>query len=124
MPHQLIATLAWVSTAAVIYATFFRAKIVYKLYGKLSPIISRPTRKPFQHLAHVIAFAVVGLLLSCAYPRHAMLVVGAVVGGAAILEFLQVFTPDRHAKLIDALWKMAGGVLGVIIGNAFASFIS
>lgn len=71
-----------------------------------------------------MAFAVVGLLLSCHYPRYAMLMFGAVIAGAANLKLLQVFTQDWHAKMVDALWKMLGGVLGVVIGNVIVSFAS
>ncbi len=115
---------AWASTAAVVYVTFSRATIIYRLYDTLSPIVPRPTRKSLQHLAQVVAFAIVGSLLTCSYPRHIALVTGAVIGGAATLEFLQAFTPDRHAKIIDALWKMAGSGLGIVIGNAIVALIS
>jgi hypothetical protein len=33
------------------------------------------------------------------------------------LEALQLLTPDRHARLLDALVKAAGGVCGIGIGQ-------
>jgi VanZ family protein len=42
----------------------------------------------------------------------------AVVVGAFGLEYLQTFTPDRHATLVDACEKASGGVLGIAAARA------
>jgi VanZ family protein len=62
----------------------------------------------YAHFEHLISFAVVGVLFSLAYPRRTILVCCIVFGGAALLEFLQTLTPDRHGTRADALEKMAG----------------
>jgi len=36
------------------------------------------------------------------------------LAGAISLELLQLLTPDRHARLIDATTKLAGGFIGLI----------
>ena len=59
------------------------------------------------------AYALVGLLMGLAYPRHLTLVVLFVVGVAAVLEVLQLVTPDRHGQFANALVKAAGGMTGV-----------
>jgi hypothetical protein len=42
-----------------------------------------------------------------------------VFGSAILLELAQLLTPDRHARVVDALRKLIGGVLGI----AFARLI-
>jgi VanZ family protein len=124
MPHPLLAIAAWASAAAVVYATLSPVTIIYSLSKQLFLIVPRRLRRSLQQLTHVVAFTVVGLLMSCCYPRHVILVSGAVITGVALLELLQIFTPDRHAKMNDALWKIAGSVLGVVIGKMIVSFSS
>jgi hypothetical protein len=34
-----------------------------------------------------------------------------------ILEAMQLLTPDRHGRLIDAAVKVAGGICGIGLGN-------
>ena len=41
-----------------------------------------------------------------------------VFGSAVILELLQIVTPDRDARIIDAVEKLAGGAAGIVAGNA------
>ncbi|WP_244464058.1 hypothetical protein [Bradyrhizobium japonicum] len=60
----------------------------------------------------------VGLLFCFAYPRRTLLVLLLVIGSAACLELMQLATADRHARLADALEKMAGGSLGLAAGCA------
>ena len=88
-------------------------------YATLSPIHERPEFGTqglfhlFSHLDHYIAFAVMGGLFGLAYPRHIFLVCILVLGSAVLLEFAQMLTPDRHARLLDGSRKMIGGVLGI-----------
>jgi VanZ family protein len=76
----------------------------------------------YAHVEHMIAFAMVGALFSFAYPRRTILVCSIVFGGAALLEFLQTLTPDRHGTLIDALEKMAGGAVGILLARGILQF--
>jgi hypothetical protein len=47
--------------------------------------------------------------------KHLFFVLAIVVGSAVVLEFAQLLTPDRHGTVIDALQKLAGGGLGVLV---------
>jgi VanZ family protein len=68
---------------------------------------------------HLAAFAVFGALFCLAYPqRRVPTLLIVVIGSAASLELLQLLAPDRHARIIDAIEKIAGGILGVFAGRA------
>jgi VanZ family protein len=99
MLQKLLVVAAWAFLAFIAYAT-------------LSPIQARPVvANP--NMEHVAAFAVMGSLFCLAYPRHIIFVCLIVLGSAVLLEYLQTLTPDRHGTVVDALEKMAGGVLGI-----------
>ena len=101
---QRIANIAgWLTLAFIVYAT-------------LSPIEARPGLTT-PHLEHFAAFALMGFAFALAYPGRVLLVVAIVVGAAVGLEMLQVLTPDRHARVADALVKALGGVCGISFGQ-------
>jgi len=54
-----------------------------------------------------------------AYPRQIIFVCLVILGSAVLLEFAQLLTPDRHARIQDAIEKMMGGVAGTIAGLVF-----
>ena len=114
---RLIIAAAWIAIIAIAYATLTRVGFVYAIYFKLAPILMRPDMRMYAHFEHIIAFAVIGALFSFAYPRRILLVCCIVVGGAAVLEVLQTFTPDRHGTLVDAFEKMAGGGAGIMLAQ-------
>src|ERR1700761_4656919 len=89
----------WLALAFVVYAT-------------LSPIEDRPVIAGPQ-LEHFDAFALVGLAFGLACPNGLLLSVTIVVGSAFGLEALQLLTPDRHGRILDALVKVAGGICGI-----------
>ena len=93
----------WLALAFIVYAT-------------LSPIDARPvlTRPHFEHFA---AFALMGLAFGLGYPNRLLLVVAIVFGSAFGLEALQLLTPDRHGRILDALVKASGGVCGISVGQ-------
>jgi len=93
----------WLALAFIVYAT-------------LSPIQDRPVVAGPQ-LEHFAAFALMGLAFALAYPNRILLVVAIVVGSAIGLEVLQLLTPDRHGRVLDALVKAAGGVCGISAGQ-------
>jgi VanZ family protein len=93
----------WLALAFIVYAT-------------LSPIQDRPVVAGPQ-LEHFAAFALMGLAFALAYPNRILLVVAIVVGTAFGLEALQLLTPDRHGRVLDALVKAAGGVCGISAGQ-------
>jgi VanZ family protein len=104
MFRTVTATAAWTSLAFIAYAT-------------LSPLNERPEFDTdlfsLSHLDHYLAFAVAGSFFGLAYPRQMFFVCILVIGSAVILELLQLLTPDRHARVIDAVRKIIGGAIGI-----------
>jgi len=109
---RLTIAAAWIAIIAIAYATLTHVGFVYAIYFKLAPILMRPDMRMYAHFEHIIAFAVIGALFSLAYPRRILLVSCIVVGGAAMLEVLQTFTPDRHGTLIVHWRKWQGALRG------------
>jgi VanZ family protein len=109
MFHKLISGAAWAFLAFIVYAT-------------ISPIQDRPMLPTSITFEHVAAFAVLGALFCLAYPRHIALMCLIVLGSAALLEMVQLLTPDRHGRLLDAIEKMAGGAVGIAAGQAILYF--
>ena len=88
-------------------------------YAPLCPIGMRP------HLAlanqeRFGAYFVMGLVVALAAPRRWLVVTLFVAALAVCLEAGQLLIPGRDARVIDALFKVAGGVTGAQAG--FASF--
>jgi VanZ family protein len=102
---SLLRTAAWACLAFIAYAT-------------LSPLRDRPTLLISSNVEHVAAFMIFGALFCLAYPRRIPTVLIFVLGSAVSLEVLQLLTPDRHARILDGVQKIAGGVLGVFAGRA------
>jgi len=109
MLYKLIGLAAWGLLAFIAYAT-------------ISPIQDRPTLATSTGFEHLAAFAVLGALFTLAYPRQVVLVCLIVLGSAVLLEILQLLTPDRHARILDAIEKMAGGIVGIAVGQAVLCF--
>ena len=84
----------------------------------LGPAHFRPHIFLSTGLDRAAGFAVLGLLLGIAYPRHLFAVSVLVIGGAAVLEAMQFLRPDRDARLIDLIAKAAGGTLGIATAAA------
>jgi VanZ family protein len=101
---QKVSTFAgWLALSFIVYVT-------------LSPIEARPVVGGLQ-FEHFAAFALMGLAFCLAYPGRVFLVVAIVVGSAITLEALQLLTPDRHGRVLDALVKAAGGICGIGVGQ-------
>lgn len=98
---QFLKVSAWVGLSLFVYAT-------------ISPLRYRPTLLISSKLEHLAAFAVLGALFCLAYPRRTPTVLAFIIGDAALLEILQLLTPDRHARLMDAIQKIVGGAAGVV----------
>ena len=107
---QRVSTIAgWLALAFIVFAT-------------LSPIDDRPVIANAQ-LEHFAAFAVVGLAFGLAYPRRVVLVATIILISAFGLEALQLLTPDRHARLLDASMKAVGGFCGMGIAQLVQMFL-
>jgi len=102
MIHRLSLVGAWLALAFIAFAT-------------LSPIDDRPTLAGPQ-LEHFAAFALMGLAFTLAYPKRTFLIIAIVLGSAFVLETLQLLTPDRHGRVVDALVKATGGMCGISAG--------
>ena len=102
MIHRVSLIAAWLALAFIVFAT-------------LSPIDDRPVLAgpQFEHFA---AFALMGFAFMLGYPRRMLLIVAIVLASAFVLEALQLLTPDRHGRVLDALVKAAGGMSGVGVG--------
>lgn len=62
------------------------------------------------------AYFLFGLVSILTYPDQPVLVAGAVVLAAVLLESLQYALPHRHAHFPDARHGAMGGFLGVVLG--------
>ena len=98
------------------------AGLCFVAYSTLSPLRDRPIVLTSSKLEHLAAFAILGTLFCLAYPRRTPAVLLIVLGSAALLEVLQLLTPDRHARTLDALQKIVGGAAGVFAGRAVLHF--
>ncbi|MBR0795978.1 VanZ family protein [Bradyrhizobium jicamae] len=109
MLQLLSKIVAWIALAFIILAT-------------LVPLHERPVIAG-SLIDHLAAFALLGLTFMLGYPRHVWLAIAMVIGSAFALEALQLLTPDRHARLVDALLKASGGLTGLCTGYV-ASLLS
>ena len=82
----------------------------------LSPIDDRPSLAGAQ-FERFAAFAAMGLAFVLGYPKRTLLIVLVVVGSAFMLEAMQLLTPDRHGRLLDAIVKATGGMCGIGAGR-------
>src|ERR1044072_6318367 len=100
-------TAAWLSLAFIAYAT-------------ISPLRERPdiaSNFLFSHFDHYASYAAVGFLFSLAFPRQTGIVCTIVFGSAVLLELAQMLTPDRHARILDAVRKLIGAAVGIASGR-------
>jgi hypothetical protein len=109
MIQRLSAIVSWLALAFIVFAT-------------LSPIGARPSIGS-PHFEHFGAFALIGVAFALAYPNRILAVVAIVVGAALGLEALQLLTPDRHARAMDALVKALGGISGICAGQLMYFFV-
>lgn len=103
MNPNIFRFIAWASLALVAFAT-------------LGPIELRPTSSFSPTIERFFAFAVIGFAFAIAYPKHFWLTMIVVLGAAFMLEILQIVSQSRHGRMFDALVKMSGGTVGLIVG--------
>jgi hypothetical protein len=113
MFKKLTAVAAWTCLIFIIYAT-------------LSHAGGRPRLTTTEPAVVVIverfgAYGLLGLLFCSAYPSRIALVYVLVFGSAVVLEILQIVIPDRDARVIDAVEKLAGGAAGIVGSRALHS---
>ena len=112
--NRLAQLIAWASVAFIAYATLTRVGFVYAIYFKLAPFLMHIGMRKYAAIEHFVAFAVLGALLSLAYPNRVATICCVVFGGAIALELAQTLTPDRHGTVIDAIQKVSGGAFGIL----------
>jgi VanZ family protein len=94
------------------------------VYATLSSAAARPELTTSEPALVVVverlgAYGLLGLLFCLGYPRRITVICLIVFGSAILLELLQLLTPDRDARLIDAVEKLTGGAAGIFAGRAF-----
>jgi hypothetical protein len=85
------------------------------------PIDLRPTTGLPTDLEFFTTFGLVGLLFGVAYPRHRVIVLAAIVVGAAGLEAAQNLSTTRHGRIEDFEIKALAGALGDLSSMALGN---
>lgn len=104
-----IRILAWLVLLAIFLAT-------------VSPIAERPHLASGPSLDRIAAFILLGMLFCLGYRRSWPFALAIVLVAALGFEAVQLLTPDRHARIDDALVKAVGGIIGVGIGLLVSRF--
>ena len=115
MLQKLATVAAWCCLAFITFATLAPAD--------LRPTLTRTEPNLVVLLEHVAAFAVLGALFSMGYPRRYWFVCGLVFSSAISLELLQIIVPNRDARVIDAIQKLAGGGAGIFAARWLLAFV-
>lgn len=111
MFQKLIALAAWACLVFIAYAT------LVSLDARPELVSSGYYKAFFTVVERFGAYALLGILFCLAYPRHLTFVCILVFGSAVALELLQVFVPDRDARLLDLAEKLLGGAAGIFLGD-------
>jgi VanZ family protein len=111
MNRTIVSVAAWACLVFIVYATLTSLNA--------RPELSRYEPAMVVFLERFGAYALLGVLFCAAYPGRLALVCVLVLGTAVFLEFSQLLTPDRDARIIDAVEKLAGGVVGISIARTF-----
>lgn len=105
MIRSFCKVIAWLLLAGIIFVT-------------VSPIGWRPDLGDGPNVDRMTGFLVMGFFFGAGYGRHWVMILFAVVAGAFAIEALQLLTPDRHARLLDAAIKAVSGGTGFLAGHA------
>lgn len=104
----MIRSILWAAVVAVF------AVIVF---ATLAPISLRPETGGVS-FERFTAFALLGALAACLYPRQLGWVAALVVAIAFALEAIQLIVPTRHGEIADATVKAFGALSGVGLRKA------
>lgn len=85
------------------------------------PVEYRPVTMLPLKVERGLGFAVLAAAFVLAYPRHFLVVIGGLSVAAFAIELLQYLIPSRDPRLLDALVKAAGAVLGGTLAKLFVS---
>jgi VanZ family protein len=114
MFYKLVPMTAWACLLFVAFATVSPAYLRPRLMQPESPLTIL--------LEHVGAFAVIGFLFSVTYSRTTLVCI-LVLGGAVILELMQLVVPDRDARVMDAVQKLIGGGAGIVAARIMCALV-
>ena len=102
------------STAAALALWPVLAAITFSTLG---PVVDRPTTALPSGFERAGAFVLVGFLASLGHPRRWVRTFVIILMFVVLLEALQLFTTDRHARFGDAAVKLLGAVTGLHLGR-------
>jgi VanZ family protein len=94
--------MGWLLLAVIVFLT-------------LSPASYRPVTKLGHNLEHFLIHLALGITFGVGYAKRWWLLVLALVGLTAVVEFAQLFVPGRHARLKDLVIDAGAVCLGVAI---------
>jgi VanZ family protein len=114
MPQRLLTVAAWTCFVFIVYATLSSQSARPELTSTELPLTV--------FIERFGGYTVLGCLFRLAHPHRIVFVVLVVLGSAVLLELLQIFVPDRDARVSDALVKLAGGFVGIVLANAIRIF--
>jgi VanZ family protein len=114
MFQRVIGVAAWACLAFIAFVTLSSLPMRPELSSRETDIILFVERFG--------AYGLLGFLFRLAYPRRIAFVCVLVLGSAVFLELLQLVVPDRDARILDALEKLAGGATGILTANILAFY--
>lgn len=91
--------------------------LLITVFASWSPPGLRPVTTFSVGWEHIAAFGLLGTCWGYAFPRRAAQLMLLLILAAIVLEIGQFFVPGRHARLIDAATKIAGGGGGILIAH-------
>ena len=92
------------------------AVICFLVYVHLGPAKWQPPRTGLGwQLDHFLGYFVATSIVWLAWPNRPFVVAGLMMVTSALLEALQVFTPDRHADFYAALYGACGALLQALL---------
>ena len=112
MFQKIIAVAAWACFIFIAFATLSSLP--------MRPELTSNETNMIVFVERFGAYGLLGCLFRLAYPRRIAFVCILVLGSAVVLELLQIVVPDRDARILDALEKLAGGAVGILIADVLA----
>ena len=92
------------------------AVICFLVYVHLGPAKWQPPRTGLGwQLDHFLGYVVATSIVWLAWPNRPFVVAGLMMVTSALLEALQVFTPDRHADFYAALYGACGALIQALL---------
>jgi len=94
------------------------AALVLLPFIALGPASWTPRSGLGWEIDHFVGYFVITLMFCLAWPRP-LVVAGALVAFASLLETLQGITPDRHSNFFAALYSASGVLAAALLADLF-----